>query len=135
MLRDLRARVVIGHWSGSLHRDHTEAHHITRQAVFMAANRHFELDGLAPSYARLYYADNWEDEEGFEPSLFLDVSDVMGRWERAFQCFEIGRGEGGFPYWDWYKARTRLHGIKLRVAHAQGFAVDPWRMYRAIENL
>jgi LmbE family N-acetylglucosaminyl deacetylase len=135
LLRRLGARVVIAHWSGSLHRDHVEAHHLTSQAVFIAANRHFELDGLNPSYARLYYADNWEDADGFEPSLFLDVSDVVEGWERAFECFAIGRGEGGYPYWDWYQARTRMHGIKLGVAHAQAFAVDPWRQYRCVETL
>ena len=91
----------------------------------MAAIRHFEVDGLPPLRGcRMYYADNWEDPEGFSPYIYVDVSDVFDEFEQAFKCFAIGRGEGGYPYWDWYQARTRIHGIARGVQHAQAFAID-----------
>ena len=125
LLRRLQPQVVITHWRESIHRDHTVAHHLTRRAMFVAAMRHFDLGGLPPMrWARLYYADNWEDAEGFRPYVFVDVSEVMADWERAFKCFAIGRGEGGYPYWDWYEARTRLHGIGMGVQHAEAFAIE-----------
>jgi len=125
LLRKLRPSVVVAHWRESIHSDHTAAYHLTRSALFMASNPHFGLEGRPPlPWARLYYADNWEDAEGFRPFVYTDITEVMGEWERAFRCFAIGRGEGGFPYWDWYQARTRLHGIALGVGHAQAFAIE-----------
>ena len=103
---------------------------------FLAGIRHFDLDGLPPMrWARLYFADNWEDPDHFRPYHFVDVTEVMEQWKAAFDCFAIGRGEGGFPYWDWYQARTRLHGIALRTGHAMGFAVDEARMMQQRELL
>lgn len=127
-LRRLRPEVVITHWKQSMHLDHEATYRLCRQAIFMAANRHFELDGLPPKYARCYLADNWEDDEGFRPYLYVDVSEVWDEFERAFKQFAIGRGEGGYPYWDWYQARCRIHGIKLGVRYAQAFAVEERQM-------
>ena len=125
LLRTLQPSVVITHWRESIHRDHIVTHHLVRRAMFVAAIRHFDLEGLPPMrWARLYYADNWEDAEGFRPYVFMNVSEVMEDWERACKCYAIGRGEGGYPYWDWYQARTRLHGIAMRVQHAQAFAIE-----------
>ncbi|GBC99399.1 N-acetyl-alpha-D-glucosaminyl L-malate deacetylase 1 [bacterium HR17] len=136
VLRQLQPQVVITHWHGSIHSDHIATHHLTRRAVFMAANPHFDLDGLPPARGmRLYYAENWEDAENFRPFVYVDISDVFAEWERAFKCFAIGRGEGGFPYWDWYHARTRLRGIEIGVLHAQTFAVDEWRMRQKRDTL
>ena len=125
LLRRLQPQVIITHWHGSIHLDHTHTYHLTRRAHFMAAIRHFEVDGLPPLRGcRMYYADNWEDPEGFSPYIYVDVSDVFDEFEQAFKCFAIGRGEGGYPYWDWYQARTRIHGIARGVQHAQAFAID-----------
>jgi len=136
LLRRLRPSVILCHWRDSIHSDHTAAYHLTRRAVFLACNRPFDLEGLAAmGWARLYYADNWEDAENFQPYVYVDISDVFDEWQRAFECFAIGRGEGGYPYWDWYEARTRLHGIALRVAHAQAFAVEDWQRRQVRELL
>jgi len=129
LLRQLQPQVVITHWRESIHSDHIATHHLTKRAIFMAANPHFEIDGLPPAHGmRLYYAENWEDHENFRPFIYVDISDVFDDWERAFKCFAIGRGEGGFPYWDWYQAQTRIRGIEIGVQYAQAFAVDDWRM-------
>ncbi|NSW56062.1 MAG: PIG-L family deacetylase [Armatimonadetes bacterium] len=136
ILRVLRPSVIITHWSRSIHRDHEAAHELTRRAVFLAAIRHFDLDGLpATRCPRAYYADNWEDTEGFRPYVYVDVSAEMDAWAEVFRCFAIGRGEGRYPYWDWYQARTRLHGIGLRVAHAQAFAIDEKDIFVTRETL
>ena len=136
LLRKLKAKVVVAHWPGSIHGDHSAAHDVVHKAIFMAANRHFDLDGLPPAGGiRLYYADNWEDAEGFEPLVYVDISEVVEDWEKGFKCYAIGRGEGGYPYWDWYQARTRLHGIKIGVSHAQAVSVDRWRMIQRRDTL
>jgi LmbE family N-acetylglucosaminyl deacetylase len=136
LLRQTRPQVIITHWGESIHGDHAAAAVITRRAMFLAGIRHFDLDGLPPmGWARLYYADNWEDPDHFRPYSFVDISAEVEGWQAAFACFAIGRGEGGFPYWDWYEARTRLHGIALRTRHAMAFAVDEARMIAPRELL
>lgn len=136
LLRQLRPQVVITHWRESIHSDHTATYHLTRRAIFIATNPHFDLDALPPlDNVRLYYAENWEDAENFRPFVYVDISDVFNDWERAFKCFAIGRGEGGFPYWDWYRARTRIRGIEIGSQYAQAFAVDEGRMRQRRETL
>jgi LmbE family N-acetylglucosaminyl deacetylase len=135
-LRRLRPQVIITHWRDSIHSDHTATYFLVRRALFLAANPHFDLDGLPPARGmRLYYAENWEDAENFRPFVYVDISKVFPDWERAFKCFAIGRGEGGFPYWDWYQACTRLRGIEIGVPYAQAFAIDEWRMRQRRETL
>jgi LmbE family N-acetylglucosaminyl deacetylase len=135
-LRRLRPQVIITHWRDSIHSDHTATYFLVRRALFLAANPHFDLDGLPPARGmRLYYAENWEDAENFRPFVYVDISEVFPDWERAFKCFAIGRGEGGFPYWDWYQACTRLRGIEIGVPYAQAFAIDEWRMRQRRETL
>jgi LmbE family N-acetylglucosaminyl deacetylase len=129
LLRRLQPQVVIAHWRGSIHTDHINAYHLTRRATFMAAIPHFDLEGLPPARGmQIYYAENWEDPDGYHPYVYVDISDVFADWEQAFKCYAIGRGEGGFPYWDWYQARTRIRGIEIGTMYAQTFAVDEWRM-------
>ncbi|NDK10718.1 MAG: hypothetical protein GW911_01515, partial [Armatimonadetes bacterium] len=135
LFRQLRPTCLVTHWRDSIHGDHTAAHHLTHRALFMAANRHFELGGLPLVWAPIYYAENWEDSDNFRPFVYVDVSEELPDWRKAFECFGIGRGEGDFPYWDWYDARTRLNGIRIRVAHAQAFAVDEDRMIQRRELL
>lgn len=136
LLRRLQPQVILTHWPGSIHLDHTNAHHLTLRAHFLAAIRHFDLDGLAPVRGcRLYFTDNWEDPTDFEPYVYVDISDVMADWEHAFKAYAIGRSEGDFPYWDWYQARTRMHGIMRRVQHAQAFGIDALGKYRMPELL
>ncbi|HJN13838.1 MAG TPA: PIG-L family deacetylase, partial [Armatimonadota bacterium] len=138
LLRKLQPTVIIAHWKGSIHSDHIAAHHLAHRGFFMAANPHFDLGPESPKrarWARFYYADNWEDPEGFRPYTFVDISDEMQEWKQAFDCFAIGRGEGGYPYWDWYEARTRIHGIGIGTEHAQAFAVDESRMREVKEML
>ncbi len=125
LLRSLRPEVIITHWRDSIHSDHTACYCLTRRARFVASNPHFELDRHPPlSYTRFYYAENWEDHQNFQPLVYVDISEVVDDWKRAFFCYAIGRGEGGFPYWDWYEAQTRIRGIEVGVRFAQAFAIE-----------
>ncbi|MFA6108252.1 MAG: PIG-L family deacetylase [Candidatus Latescibacterota bacterium] len=136
VLRRLQPQVILTHWPGSIHLDHTNAYHLTLRAHFMAAIRHFEVQGLPPVRGcRIYQTDNWEDPTDFTPFVFVDITAEMADWEQACKAYAIGRGEGGFPYWDWYQARTRTHGILRQVGHAQAFAIDETSKYHVQELL
>jgi len=125
LFRRLRPQVIITHWRDSIQSDHIATHELTRRAFVMAGNRHFNLGGAprAP-WARTYFAENWEDPGGFRPYTYVDISEVFEAWEQAFKCYAIGRGEGGYPYWDRYQSQTRIRGIEVGTAYAQAFGVD-----------
>lgn len=135
LLRRQQPKVILTHWCHSIHADHEATYALTQRAVFMACNRHFELNGLPPMrWARQYFPENWEDPGEFRPFVYTDISEEMADWERACKCYAIGRGEGGYPYWDRYEAQTRIRGIEIGVGHAQAFAVDEsaWRQTREL---
>jgi hypothetical protein len=40
----------------------------------------------------VWYAENWEDADGFRPYLYLDVTGVLPRWREAVTSYEFVRG-------------------------------------------
>ena len=75
VIRQVKPTHVITHWKTSLHPDHEAAHRIVNAAVLLAS-----LEGFESAHPRhrgvrgVYYADNWEDAEGFVPYLYVDVT-------------------------------------------------------------
>ncbi len=136
LLRELQPRTVITHWEGSMHRDHIITSRIVVDAVFYAANRWMPVKGK-PCWARLYYAENWEDPVGFTPEVYVDISDVFEKWVEGLQLCAFARGETGFNYIDYYSSLARIRGLEVGVRYAQ-VLMKPWyaRKVRAkIENL
>ena len=75
VIRRVKPDILITHHAHSMHKDHAACHRIVTDAWFYAAIEGFERD-LPRHFARhLYYAENWEDAEGFQPYVYLDVSD------------------------------------------------------------
>ena len=135
VIREVKPCVVVTHWRESIHPDHTATYHLTRKALFVAGNPHFSLHGPAHSVSGIYFAENWEDPDEFEPYVYVDVSDVMKGWECAVKSYELVRGDVvDYPYWDYYSSLTRMRGIQIGVDHAQAFNVDTLRK-RHITNL
>ncbi len=120
ILRELRPRVLIAHWRGSIHRDHTRAHEITVEARFLAGLGRLDRPRPAVWVDHLLFAENWEDMEGYRPDVSVDVSDVFDTWLRACACYEIFRdpGAGGFRYRDYYVALATMRGCLARFPRA-----------------
>ena len=82
VIRQVRPTHVLTHWKTSLHRDHEAAARIVPEAVLLAS-----LEGFASAHPRhrgvrlVAYAENWEDKDGFEPYLYVDVSEDLARLE------------------------------------------------------
>ena len=90
MIRQVKPTHVITHWKASLHPDHAAAHRIVNDAVLLAS-----LEGFSSAHPRhrgvrgVYYADNWEDAEGFAPYVYVDVTEDLAAWKAAVTSLRV----------------------------------------------
>lgn len=120
VIRELRPRVIITNWKGSIHRDHTRAHHIAVEARFLAGLSRLERERPAVWVPHILFAENWEDMDGFRPDLYLDTSGTYDLWVKAMDHYEIWRDPsvGGFRYKDYYTALSQMRGALSHHARA-----------------
>lgn len=131
-IRDCKPELILTHWPGSMHKDHTAAHASCPDAIFYAAIAGFArptLDGSGPSlphWARsLYHGENWEDHYDFTPELYVEVSEEdVALWEEAMRKYALFRAEWKtFPYIEYYKNLARVRGMEVGTTFACAFAV------------
>lgn len=126
IIRQVKPRVIITHWKNSMHKDHKNTHDITVDAVLMA--------GLAavktahPPYSgvrSIYYAENWEDPDDFQPYVYVDVTDGIDDWKKALKEYQLMRGGiAPFPYFDYYTSLVRVRGALAGFQYAEAYDVD-----------
>jgi LmbE family N-acetylglucosaminyl deacetylase len=93
IIRQARPTRVITHWRKSMHKDHAATSAIFADAMLLAS-----LDGILASQPvwrgvrSVWYAENWEDAEGFSPYIYVDVTGSMPRWRDAVTKYEFVRG-------------------------------------------
>ncbi|GAA4221072.1 LmbE family N-acetylglucosaminyl deacetylase [Streptosporangium album] len=124
LIRELRPDVILTHWSESIHKDHARTHRIVLDARFYGGLRTLERELPAYWAGELYYADNWEDAEGYRPDVSVELTEEAYEvWSRAITGYAFARGETyGFPYVDYYRALTIVRGAPAGVRRAQAFA-------------
>jgi LmbE family N-acetylglucosaminyl deacetylase len=137
VIRQVRPTHIITHWKQSIHKDHATAHRIVVDAVLLAALEGVELQEPAYRGVRgIYFAENWEDAEGFEPYLYIDVSDAEPTWRQAIREYEFtGAAFSGFAYRQYYEALHALRGAQIGRSHAVAFDLDPLGKRRVLERL
>ena len=137
VIRQVKPTHVLTHWRSSLHRDHEAAYRIVQDAVLLASledertllPRHRGLRSLA-------YAENWEDKDGFQPYLYVDVSEDLPRWKAAVTAYEFIRGGiSSFPYLEYYEALARVRGAEAGRRFAVALDVDPIAKKRVLDSL
>jgi N-acetylglucosamine malate deacetylase 1 len=109
-IRALKPDVLITHWKNSIHKDHRNAHVIAHDALFYAALKRIERERPAHWIGRVFYSENWEDMDGYEPDLYVDTTDVFDRYCEALSRFELWNGGTGWPYADYYQSLARMRG-------------------------
>ncbi|MGH8793601.1 MAG: PIG-L deacetylase family protein [Stackebrandtia sp.] len=123
VVRELKPDVIVAHWNKSIHTDHHNASTIAEQARFYAG---LPMDHDLPRHGvtRFAYAENWEDQEGFAPSMYVPISDdAFEVWHEAIQVHAFARGETyGFMYIDYYSALMKTRGCLARTTRACAFA-------------
>jgi len=137
VIRQVKPTHVITHWKASLHPDHEAAHRIVNAAVLLAS-----LEGFVSAHPRhrglrgVYYADNWEDAEGFSPYLYVDVTEDLAAWKAAVTCYEFIRGGiSSFPYLEYYEALARVRGALAGRRFAVALEMEPSAKKRVLDTL
>jgi len=137
VIRQVKPTHVITHWRNSIHKDHARTHEIVNDAVLLAS-----LEDPRAAHPRhrgvhaVYYAENWEDAEAFQPYLYVDVTDELEEWKKCVTRYEFIRGGVvSFPYLDYYTALARLRGAESGRPYAVAFDVPPISRKRVVDSL
>jgi hypothetical protein len=69
---------------------------MVNDAVFCAGLPAIARKDPAHAVSKTFYADNWEDADGFRVDTFLDITPVFDRWIEACAAFPMWLGENGF---------------------------------------
>jgi LmbE family N-acetylglucosaminyl deacetylase len=136
VIRQVRPTLVITHWRESIHRDHAATHAIVVDAVLLAAIEDGKGGEQPHRGTRLWYAENWEDSERFQPYLYVDVSDQMAKWRELVTSYEFVRGGiSSFAYLDYYTSLATVRGAEARRRQAIAFDIDPMGKKRVLDSV
>lgn len=137
VIRQVQPTHVLTHWKNSIHRDHTAARRVTADAVLLASLEGFVTDQPRWRGVRgVYYTDNWEDPEGFQPYVLVDVSDDIETWKSAVNRYEFIRGGvSSFRYLDYYLALATVRGALSGKKAAVAFDIEAFGKKRVLEYL
>lgn len=118
-IRAYRPDVVVTHWKGSLHQDHINCHENVLASLFFAGLKTFVRDAPAHYPRAVLFGENWEDEEGFQAELYLDVTSHWKRYLEAVKSYGLVRGEAAsFRYEQWYDGTSLARGAERGVDRA-----------------
>ena len=126
IMREHGVTHVLQHWKNSMHKDHIAASKLTQDAIFFASLPTFERP-LPPAPIRgWYYAENWEDSEGFVPFAYFDVSDTFETWKEAAKKLYLTEHSRDFRYLQYYEGLARARGALIKCDYATAFAIDDY---------
>jgi len=117
-IRRAKPSIIVTHWEGSWHKDHKNCYEIVQYAIFYAGLKTLQRQQPAHYAGRLFYAENWEDMDGFQQDIYMDITDVFEKWQAACALFPMWRGETGFRYNDYYRSLATVRGCLSGFTHA-----------------
>ncbi len=124
LIRKYKPDILITHWKNSMHKDHEATHYIVKDAQFYACLPGFERTGNPHFAAGPFFAENWEDQENFDPYIFVKVSDEGFKlWQKAIQTHWFAVNSKSFKYKDYYEGLMAVRGKEARETYAQAFDV------------
>jgi LmbE family N-acetylglucosaminyl deacetylase len=130
VIRQVRPTLVITHWKSSMHKDHAATSAIVSDAILLAS-----FDGWR-GVRSIWYAENWEDAEGFAPYIYFDVTSFMSRWRDAVAKYAFVRGGiSSFAYLDYYTALATVRGAEAFKGQAEAFDVDAYAKRRVLDEV
>jgi LmbE family N-acetylglucosaminyl deacetylase len=126
LIRAEKPDAILTHWHGSMHKDHINTSKAVSDGIFYAALAGFERAD-APHWARgPYYAENWEDAPGFEPYIFIDVTEGYSLWHEKIQGLWLTNNSPWFKYLVYYDSLSRSRGALVKKERAECFDVGPY---------
>lgn len=120
LIRQVKPTIILTHWKESIHKDHTNTSLIAEDARFYAALPAIKRELPAHGAWGFFYCENWEDPYGYEPDIYVDISDVFDVYVEAMNQYELFRGGiSSFRYIDYYKALAVMRGCLANCQYAQ----------------
>jgi LmbE family N-acetylglucosaminyl deacetylase len=135
LIREYKPEIVVTHWRGSWHKDHKACYEIVNDAVFYAALPALPRKEPAHVVSKLFFADNWEDANGFTADTYLDITPVFQHWFDACATFPMWRGENGFRYNDYYGSLAIERGCLSGSKYAVALMSPPEQLTRHVREL
>ena len=137
IIRAVKPDILVTHHEKSMHKDHMACHRIVLDAWFYAAIEGFKRDLPRHFVPHIYFAENWEDAQGFTPYIYLDVSDGYDLWYKAIDHHRFTIESKSFAYKEYYAHLKRLHGIEGRTKYCECFMIPPEQCHivRKLEDL
>lgn len=126
VVRQLKPTHIITHWRRSIHKDHANTYSVSMDGILLSV-----LEGVKSEFSPnknlkgIYFAENWEDKDEFNPYIYYDISDTINDWEKCVKKYQLFRGGvSDFPYFDYYKSLFRLRGCESGFKYACAFDIE-----------
>src|SRR5438874_8934658 len=137
VIRQVKPTYVVTHWKNSIHKDHSITSAIVQDAVLLAS-----LEGVVTGHPAhrgvrgVYYAENWEDGEGFSPYIYYGVKDELAQWRSAVTKYEFVGGKiSSFSYLEYYEALATVRGAVAGKGKAIAFDIDQFGKRVVVDSL
>lgn len=85
------------------------------------------------AWAPVYFAENWEDREGFDPYIYVNCGDGYELWTEAIKKHWFIMNSPSFRYYDYYTHLTYVRGCLAKYKHAQCFNVFGYQKFTKME--
>ena len=128
LIRKYRPDVILTHWKGSIHTDHTNTYENVLASLFFAGLKTFVREYPNHYPRAIYFAENWEDEEDYVPEVYLDISEDWDTYVKAASCYTLFAGPTPpFRYLQWYNGASLARGAERHLDRA--VALMPYRPF------
>lgn len=125
LIRKHKPNILITHWKNSMHKDHELTSKIVKDAQFYAGVPGFVRKDKPHFAAGPFYAENWEDPEGFHPYYYVKVSEEgYALWQKAIDSHWFAVNSKSFEYKKYYEALMIVRGREARSKYALAFDVE-----------
>lgn len=128
VIKEVKPTYLITHWKNSMHKDHAAASAIAQDAVLLAS-----FEGWRGVKA-IWFAENWEDAEGFSPYVYVDVTGATEQWREAISKYWFVTNSS-FAYFDYYTSLAKVRGAEARKKEAVAFDISPYGKRRILDEL
>ena len=111
--------IIVTHWHSKMHKDHNATHYIVQDAQFLAG-----VVGNSEGkkhYAPVYFCENWEDDNDFDPYIYVDITKGFELWCEALHTQWFVMNSKDFKYYDYYTSLARCRGALSKKQYAQCF--------------
>ncbi len=123
LIQKINPTSIITHWKNSIIQDHITAHKIVCAALASDEIKTISNNMINHNENNLYFAENWEDKQDFEPRIYIDISEYIDIWKKMVNCYQKYKNETttDTSYYNYYKALAKIRGAESQFPYACAF--------------